>query len=160
MSKVDDGLRLISPDVRHYRLSHLIIAALKGYFFGTETIFSAWSESLLSRQLTYSILAKVDGYFPILHQIDFCLPPSYLSFMRSYSIRFHPSWASQRLIAWLVLILSRTPAIWRRRQKSEIWGLMTGQARCSIYDIWLKIDFMGSMLSSSEIILWHFPKML
>jgi hypothetical protein len=39
--------------------------------------FLAWTESLLSRQLTYSILAKVDGHFSLLYPIDFCLPPSY-----------------------------------------------------------------------------------
>ena len=39
-------------------------------------------------------------------------------------------------------------------------GLMAGQARSSIYDLGLKIDFMGSMFFYSEIVLWHISKVL
>jgi hypothetical protein len=40
-------------------------------------------------------------------------------------------------------LLERQPLGGERQFKSEQWGLRTGQARSSIYEIWFKIGFMG-----------------
>ena len=56
------------------------------------------------------------------------------------------SWTSL-IISVVNLLLSRMPAK-RRRQKSELWGLRTGQARSSIYLISV-LDFTGACVPVS-----------
>jgi len=51
------------------------------FLWGGERSFLIWSESLLSRQMTYSILAKVEVPFSLLRH--WLLPPSFLFIKRS-----------------------------------------------------------------------------
>ena len=112
-------------------------------------VFSSLKRNPFISAIDVYCIGESRWLFSLLHQIDFCLPPYYSSFMRSYSIRFHPSSASQKTYSLTrPSSLQRTPAIRREAIKSELWGLRTGQAQSSIYLISV-LDFTGACVPAS-----------
>ena len=89
---------------------------------------------------------------PLLHPIDFCLPPSYRSFMRFIAIRFGPHKFSQKRFIANLSSISSTNASHKEEKaiKSGRWGLKTGQACSSIYPL-CTLDFAGAYIPRSGL---------
>jgi len=111
-----------------------LISHSLGDFLGWRRSFltlKLWSESLISRQLTYSILAKVDGHLPSYIQLTFSsLLIIHLSWGPTASGFIHPQLPKDLLPDSSLFIQERQPyfAIWEKggRRPSWSWPILCG----------------------------------